>query len=114
MRSRAGTRRPPRLSGQLRQKRQAQTPSGSRIGWWVPRSADEIADLARIAARNRARSPISLPRRHEPPSDEQDEQVAGGEGAPPLISSGTASAPASETAPRKPPRPLSTRARLLA
>jgi len=34
----------------------------------VPRSADEIGDLARIAAPHRARSPILLPRRHEPPS----------------------------------------------
>src|SRR4051812_4506856 len=34
-----------RTAGRLRP-----TESGSRIGWWVPRSADEIGDLARFAA----------------------------------------------------------------
>src|SRR3954451_1845407 len=59
--------------------------SGSRIGWWVPRSAHEIGDLARFTARNRARSPISLPRRHEPPSDQHTavSPAAGNSGSAP-------------------------------
>src|SRR3954453_9485827 len=44
--------------------------SGFRVGGWVPRSAGEICTLVAFVVAKRTSVQISLPGRHEPPTDQ--------------------------------------------
>src|SRR3954452_11622269 len=46
------------------------TDSGFRVGGWVPRSAGEICTLVAFVVAKRTSVQISLPGRHEPPTDQ--------------------------------------------